>query len=266
MSSGTAGWTSEITTLRAGIRLQFAVIRAHPDYWMTAIVSPLLAIVFLGIVREAGRDDLVAAATLAPVLLGLVQVSLVISGETIDDDRWAGTLEPAIAAPGSLLVSTLGRVVAVTTTASVGFVPSWVVAWGLYGVEVPVHHPDVFVAASVATVLATSATGLLMASVFVLARSARVFQNSLSWPLFVLGGVLVPVTVLPVWLQPVARLVFLSWSGDLLRDALDPAPVHHVGARLAVIVGLGLATLLLASWVLTRIVDRVRRLGSATYA
>jgi ABC-2 type transport system permease protein len=271
MSSATAGWRSSapartLGAMWAGARLQLAIIRTHPDYWMVTAATPLLGVVFLAVVREAGRDDLVAGAVLAPVLYGLVAMSLSISGETVESDRWAGTLEAAIATPTPLAVPTFGRVAAVTALASVGFAVSWSAAWAVFGVVVAVPHPVVFGLAVFALLFAMAATALLMSGVFVLARSARVFQNSLSFPLYVLGGVVVPVTFLPGWLEPVARLVFLSWSSDLLRDALDPNPVEAAAPRLALVAAMGLVTLELARRVMVRIVDRARRLGSVTYA
>jgi len=275
MSSATAAWRSNRSTrglagalvpLWAGVRLQAALIRARPDYWMTSAVTPFLGVVFLAVVRQAGRDDLVAAAVLAPVLYALVVMSLSISGETIENDRWAGTLEPALATPVPLAAPVFGRVAAVTALASVGFVVSWLLAWALFGVVVTIPHPVVFGLGVISLLFAMSATALLMAAVFVLARSARSFQNSLSFPLHVLGGVVVPVTYLPDWLEPLARLVFLSWSSDLLRDALDPAPVEAAAPRLLLVGVMGVATLRLAHVVMARIVDRARSLGSVTYA
>ena len=108
---------------------------------------------------------------------------------------------------------------------------------------------------------AVAGTALIMASLFVLTRSARTFQNSLSYPFYVLGGVLVPVSYLPDWLRPLSSGVFLSWSADLLRASLAPAPVHRLAFRLAMIVLLGLAGLALGRLALGRILDRLRTSG-----
>ena len=56
-----------------------------------------------------------------------------------------------------------------------------------------------------------------MASLFVLARNAVTFSNSASFPFYVLGGILVPVSLLPHWVRRSSSIVFLSWSADLLR-------------------------------------------------
>jgi ABC-2 type transport system permease protein len=78
--------------------------------------------------------------------------------------------------------------------------------------------------------------------------------------------VLVPLSLLPDWVQPFGRLVFLSWSSDLVRDAILQPAVHAWPWRLAVIALLGLATLLGGQVVIGRVADRARRTGSVTYA
>lgn len=139
-------------------------------------------------------------------------------------------------------------------------------AWLGFGIMVPVVHPGVFVATLGATVLAMSGTAVVMAAVFVVSRSARNFQNALSYPLFLLGGVMVPAALLPEWLQPLSQAVFLSWSTDLLRDTLAAEPVPAVGARLTVVLLLGALGFVVGSLLLRWLVVRVRREGTVNYA
>ncbi|HVM17620.1 MAG TPA: ABC transporter permease [Gaiellaceae bacterium] len=246
----------------AGMRLQVRMIRADPDYLMPLATIPLFAIAFLAIVREAGRDDLTAYALLAPVLIALWSLSLLVSGEIVETDRWAGTLEPAVASPSSFPVVVLGRVAGVTAVSLLAFAEVWLVARLLFATSFELHHPLVFAATLAATVAATAATALLMAALFVLARSARTFQNSLSYPFYVLGGVIVPVAFLPDWLEPLSRAVFLSWSADLLRDSLTPGPVENAAKRLAAVLLLGGVGFLAGRLALERILRRVRAAGA----
>ena len=101
-----------------------------------------------------------------------------------------------------------------------------------------------------------------MATVFVLARTAMLFTNALGYPFYILGGVLVPVAFLPGWLRPVSRLVFLSWSSDLLRDALSAAPIRDLMLRLGVIAGLGLLEFGAALVLMRGMVRRASRQGT----
>ena len=246
----------------AGFRLQLRVVRSDADYVLPLATVPLFAITFLAIVRHAGREDLTAYAVMAPVLIALWALALLDSGEIVEGDRWQGVLEPAVAAPASFPVVVLGRVLAVTTIGLLSFAEVWLVARLLFGLWIEIEHPITFVLTLGATAFAVSGTAVIMAALFVLSRTPRTFQNSLSFPFYVLGGVLVPVSFLPDWLEPVSKVIFLSWSADLLRDSLGEAPVEDVAARLGMVVLLGAVGFGIGYALLARILRRARGLGS----
>jgi ABC-2 type transport system permease protein len=250
----------------AGFIFEMRLLRRSFDEMPVLVIAPLMTLIFLAITRHAGRDDLASYAVLAPALIALWGVALLVSGEIIERERHNGTLEALIAAPISFATMITGRIAAVTTLSLIGFVQSWLAAWLVFGEFVTIWHPVGFTAALVVTSLAMAGTATIMSAVFVLARSARAFQNSLNYPFYVLGGVMVPVSLLPDWVEPISRVVFLSWSSDLLRDTLSPGPVDDLGTRLGVILGLGVAGYLLGMFLLRRAVNRLRRTGSLGYA
>jgi ABC-2 type transport system permease protein len=251
-----------VRALYAGFRLQLRVVRSDADYVLPLATVPLFAVTFLAIFREAGRDDLTSYAVMAPVLIALWALALLDSGEIVEGDRWQGVLEPAVATPASFTVVVLGRVLAVTTIGLVSFAEVWLVARLLFGIAIEIEHPAIFLLTLAATAFAVSGTAVIMAALFVLSRTPRTFQNSLSFPFYVLGGVLVPVSYLPDWLEPVSRLIFLSWSADLLRDSLDEAPVDDVAARLGAVVLLGAVGFAVGYALLARILRRARSHGT----
>jgi ABC-2 type transport system permease protein len=246
----------------AGFRLQLRVVRTDADYVMPLATVPLFAVTFLAIVRHAGRDDLTSYAVMAPVLIALWALALLDSGEIIEGDRWQGILEPAVAAPASFSLVVLGRVLAVTTIGLLSFVEVWLIARLLFDVWIEIVHPIAFLLTLAATAFAVSGTAVIMAAVFVLSRTPRTFQNSLSFPFYVLGGVLVPVSFLPDWLEPVTHAIFLSWSADLLRDSLAEAAVDNLAGRLGMIVVLGAIGFAIGYALLARILHRARTQGT----
>lgn len=247
--------------LRGAARLQFQIVLSDRGYLNDILANPFFAIIFLGIVRAAGRRDLTAFAVVAPVLITLWGMALEIAGDIVDSDRNAGILEGVVATPVGFPTVVSGRVLAVTLLGGVGVVETWLVARFGFGADIVVHHPAALVATLVATGLAATATSIIMAGAFVLARTARTFQNSMQFPVFLLAGVIVPLTYLPAWLRPVGRLLFLSWSAGLLRASLAPAPVADLVPRLGIILGLGALGLLVGRAVLDLVLTRVRMLG-----
>ncbi len=248
--------------LRGAIGLQLRIVAADRGYLNEILANPFFAVIFLGIVRAAGRRDLTAYAVVAPVLITLWGMALEISGDIVDSDRGLGILEGVVATPVGFPTVVSGRVLAVTLLSLVGAGETWVVARFGFGVDIEIHHLGVLVATLFVTGLAMAGTALIMAGMFVLARTARTFQNTLNYPVFLLAGVIVPISYLPDWLPPVGRVFFLSWSGDLLRESLSPGPVRNLMPRLGIILFLGAAGLALGRATLHVVLRRVRTLGT----
>jgi ABC-2 type transport system permease protein len=253
---------STVRAFLAGFRLQARIVLTDPDYLMPLLTVPMFTITFLAIVRHAGRDDLTQYALLAPVLIALWALALLDAGEIVTGDRWYGVLEATIAAPTPLAPLLLGRILAVTAIALLSFVEVLLVGRLAFGAAIQVEHPVEFAATLAATAFAVSGTAVIMAGLFVLSRSPRTFQNSLSFPFYVLGGVLVPVRFLPDWLEPLSSVVFLSWAADLLRATLDAEPVTDFGRRLAMVVFLGGVGYAIGAAVVAWVLRRARVQGT----
>jgi ABC-2 type transport system permease protein len=218
-------------------------------------------VMFLLIVRSGGRGDLSAYAVVAPVFIALWWFALYHGGHVVQIDRNTQTLELAVAAPTGYPSVVFGRVLTVTALGMLSFAEVWVVGRYLLGAPVTVHHPWLLLAILLATAFAMAATALVMGGLFVLSRNGFSVANSVSYPFYLLGGILVPVALLPAWVQPLSRVVFLSWSADLLRASLNPAPVPHAGARIAMVVLLGAASLAVGLGLLRVVLERVRGRG-----
>jgi ABC-2 type transport system permease protein len=221
-----------------------------------------MTVVLLSISEHAGRRDLAAYAVLAPVLMALWDMALLIAGDVISRERSWGTLEALVATPARLAVVVLGRIAAVTAVSLLSFAEAWLVARLAFGVSLTVQHGRIFALCLLASAFAMAGTATLMSALFVLAPSARLMQNTLTYPFYLLAGVVVPVSLLPEWVRPLSDAVFLSWSADLLRRSLAPGPVDDAGRSLAVIAALGLAGLLAGVLAVNRTLRRARADGT----
>lgn len=244
----------------AGARIQLSFFRAYPDALIPFFTAPMFSVVFQLIFKHAGRQDLTGYAAIAPVFIALWWMALFNSGWTITIERWNGTIEMLVAAPASFAAVIFGRITATTLAGVLSFGETWIVA-RLFGTTVHIEHAWAFVATIVVTLAAMAGTAVAMASLFVLARNAVTFSNSASFPFYVLGGILVPVSVLPHWIRPVSSIVFLSWSADLLRAGLRPTPIHDFGFRLGMVALLGACGLGVGVWAMHVILRRVRGTG-----
>ena len=250
----------------SGARTQFWLVRRHPDELLTLCTIPFTVVMLLSIVMHAARPDLIANAFLAPTLIGLWGFSTGLAAEVLVGERWTSTLELGMAAPGSLHPVYLGRISAVMLLGVVPLGETWLLGEVLFGVTPAVHHPWVFWAAMAASVFAMTGTSLLLAAALLLVRNPNIYPNFLSFPIYLLSGVMVPVQYLPELLRPLSHVIFLSWSADLMRDSMATAPVAGVGWRLLAIIGLGIAALVAGRVLLAATLRRARELGVVTHA
>lgn len=252
-----------IRALRGAVRAQFLMTSRNLGSDLASLVIvPFFALTFLAIVKQSGRTGLLGYALMAPVLITLWQMALFVASELVNRDKYLGVLEGLAAAPAPFGLVMAGRVDTVTAFGLLGFAEAWLIAFVVFGTALPIRHPEVLVPALVASAFAASGTALLFSAAFALRESARVFQNSITFPFYVLGGILVPVAYLPAWLQPLSRIVYLSWSADLLRDSLSTRLPVDVPLRLGILVLLG-AVAMAAGWLLLqRMVDHLRREGT----
>jgi ABC-2 type transport system permease protein len=255
-----------LTLVGAAVRFEVATLRRSPGDLLVLATTPLLTVAFLAILRHSGQQAIQSYAVLAPAVMALWSIGVMICGEIIDNERASGTLELLLASPASLPTVIFGRIATVSLFSLVSIVETWLVAAVGFGVRITVVHPVLFVATLLCGVAATAGWATVMAGTFVLARSARLFQNSISYPVFVLGGALVPVALLPGWLRWLSRAIYLSWTSDLLRDAVSPGSVPHALARLGVVLALGAAGLAVGLWMIERVSVRVRSSGEAGFA
>ena len=250
----------------AGVRLETAILRAQYDAVLPLFTAPLFTIIFLTIVRSSGRHDLQPDALMAPVLMTLWWFALFQGGNLVTGDRWQGMLEWILATPSSLAVVMLGRIASIMGLGLFGFLEVWAVGKLVFDVSVPFEHPLALVLTLLATMFAMAGTAVVFAALFVLTRNAFTFANSASFPFYVLGGVFVPVAILPGWIQPVTKVVFMSWSADLLRASLKAAPVHNLWPRLGMVLLLGSVSFLIGRGILALVLRRMQHNGELATA
>ncbi|RFS81080.1 ABC transporter permease [Actinomadura spongiicola] len=247
------------------VLLQIALSRRRPEHALILLIAPMQTTTMLALALTEDREDVVANAVLAPGLIGLWVAALDYAGRVVTEDRWAGRFSPMIATPVPLGLVVAGRVATVVLVGAAAFAESWLAAALAFGRVLTVADPVPFALAITATCLATVGTATLISAVFVMSRAHEVLQNSLGYPFYILGGILVPVAALPGWLHPFSRVVFLSWSAELLRDTVR-GDASDWPRSVAAVLGLGAAAMAAGLWLTRRYVDRARREGTVGHA
>jgi ABC-2 type transport system permease protein len=119
--------------------------------------------------------------------------------------------------------------------------------WGrfLFGIEVSVAHPLLFLLSLPVTVVSVGAVGFLLSVTVVRYRSAWALGSSLELPVWLVCGFLVPIGILPDWVRPLSWLLAPTWGVQAIREsALGGNPLPELGLCLLIGAGyLGLGVL-----------------------
>ncbi|WP_055590502.1 ABC transporter permease [Peterkaempfera griseoplana] len=216
-----------MTALRRLPRLLAVGVRTHVVYQsrspleitFAAVLPVVQATLAVYLFRAAGDPDRLIQASVGAGLMGMWSSVLFGSGGAVQNQRWLGTLEPLVVAPAPLAAVLLPITLA---TAVVGtYAMGATLLWGvlLFGVPLHLAHPLAFVAAVPACVLALGLTGMLLAATFVLLRNANALANALDTPVWLLSGLLVPITVLPGWTRPLSWALPPTWGARAVQAA-----------------------------------------------
>jgi ABC-2 type transport system permease protein len=226
------------------------------------LTIPLSSFVALAILTHSGRADLAGYALVAAVLMSIGQMAFFVGSEILANEREGQTLELVVASPTSYYVPLLTRIAVISSMGVVGFLEAWLIARWVFGLAITIHHPLIALTTLCLTIFAASVTALITSTVYCFGKTTRTYQNAIPGPLYLLGGVLVPISFLPAFIQPFSRLIFFFWSADLLRDSLRPGPIDDVAQRLVAIVALGLVGGAIGALLFGRLLTHLRREGT----
>jgi ABC-type uncharacterized transport system permease subunit len=233
----TLALTSDRQSAWEATRIAFAICTAtarsyfmrRSAYLVDIIRSPMYpAFYFLTLVltyRIAGRSVVDGFNTQGYLLVGTIgivlwQSNLWASGYAIEQERFEGTIN-------SLFLTPASRAAVVSGYALGSFfftiLPNIVIV-GVLALLVHIHsniqNPLAVIASVVGLGAATYALGFALAGVFVLSRRANLLANFLQSPIYLLSGMLVPISALPYSMRLVAAIFPLSSGMNALRQSL----------------------------------------------
>jgi ABC-2 type transport system permease protein len=236
---------SVLRLLWVGWRFHVKSLTLSGFFLITTVFGPaLIATIAYYMFKSGQRPGTLFYASLGAAVYGIWSSTLFGSGGALAWQRWQGTLEVVVSTPTPLLLIVLPLTIA---TSSIGLYSlAATLFWGrvVFGVPFQVEHPFAFVVAVPATILGLGLLGVVLASTFILYRHANALSNMLEWPVLLVTGMLVPLSLLPGWSHPIAWALAPTWGVRAVRAAaLGGNPWPAVGATLA----LGLAYLALGA-------------------
>jgi ABC-2 type transport system permease protein len=183
----------------------------------TVVFQPIIiALLGLWMLKDKGADAAVFVVV-GSGLTGLWSSLLFISGNSINFERWTGTLESLVAIPTPFEVIVFGKNLANVAQSLLSMVLGYFIAIFAFGYALQIQQPLLFTVSVILAVIAFVSFGLIIAPIFVMNPGVRAWQNAMEFPVYVLCGFLFPIALLPGWTTPVSYLLPPYWAAVALH-------------------------------------------------
>ena len=166
------------------------------------------------------RDTAANAAMFVVVgsgLTGLWSGLLFISGNSINAERWQGTLESLVGAPTPFDVIVFGKNLANVVQSLLSMIVAYLLAALFFNYSLHIDQPLLFFVSILFSVFAFISFGLTIAPLFVMYREVQQWQNALEYPMYILAGFLFPILLLPGWTTPLSYILPPYWAAVALH-------------------------------------------------
>jgi len=183
------------------------------------LVQPLIiAILGIWMLKERGGDYGIFVVV-GSGMTGLWTNLVFMSGNSITEERWTGTLEFLVAQPTPIQVIIFGKNLASVLQSLLSMFASYLLAALIFSLPLKITHPFYFAVSIVLGVISFVCFGLAIAPVFVMNPSVQRWQNSMEYPIYILCGFLFPIALLPGWTTPLSYLLSPYWTARALHGA-----------------------------------------------
>ena len=184
-------------------------------------------------------------ASLGAAVMGIWGATSTSAGSAMQRERWHGTLELLVAAPAPFALILLPVTLGLATMGLYSLVAT--LLWGrlLFGIELALEHPLLFAVSIPVAIASMGSLGFLMAVSFVRYRRAWALGNMFEYPVWLVCGFLVPLSLFPDWVRPISWVLAPTWGMNAIREsALGGNPLPDIAMCLglaSVYVAIGVA-------------------------
>jgi ABC-2 type transport system permease protein len=231
---------------------------------LLAILWPLFfATVAFFMFGQSKSSEPLVYASLGAAVMGVWTATSVPSASALQRARWHGTLELQVAAPVHFSFVLLPMTIA-TSTIGV-YCMSATLLWGrlLFGIHLPIEHPLLFALSIPATIVSIGMLGFLLAVSVVRYRTAWSIGATLEYPVWLVCGFLVPLSLFPGWVRPISWALAPTWGISAVREsALGGSPLPDMLMCLA----LGASYMLFGVLILNTVLRAARRTAALALA
>ena len=225
----------------------------------TVIVQPLIvALLAIFMLRDKPGFEAIYVVV-GSALTGLWSGTLFFSAFNIHRERWTGTLEEIVASPTSLQTVIIGKSLANAAMSFSSMIFGYMLAGLLFGFELTISNLPAFIVSALLTLLSLIALGLVIAPFMSINIGANAWANALEFPMYILGGFLFPLALLPNWVTPVSYFLAPYWGARAMHGTSSGSvPFLDVLLSWGMMILFIVAYMLLSSWLFKKLLYKAR--------
>jgi ABC-2 type transport system permease protein len=250
---------SRLRVIWTVFRMHLKQVAVNSFVIISVIVQPLIiALLAIYLLRDTEGFQAIYVIV-GSAIGGLWTGTLSFSTFNIGFERRAGTLESIIGSPTHLATVIIGKTLANTVMSLSSMLFSYPIAALLFGYRLTVAHPFLFAVSLLLTVLAMISLGMVIAPLMAVNVGAGVWVNVLEWPMYILGGFLFPVSLLPAWTTPISYALSPYWAARALHATSSGGlPLSDVFTSWGLLVGFSVVYWFISAWLFRVLLRRAR--------
>lgn len=201
----------------AAFKQQAIHFLADPQWIIPSIVAPFVFTIVALFIYGDVDGPIVLQAVLGGGVLGMWGNTIFASGYSVSYDRFNGTVEPIMISSTNLIDVIAGRSIWNTFIGLINALLVFVVAELMFNTSMTLQDPVLFFCILILTLASLACIGLIFSAFFVWTRMSSTLFAILEFPIYILSGAMVPITVLPTGLQYISYVLPPSWGVDALK-------------------------------------------------
>jgi len=223
------------------------------------LVQPMIiAVLALFMLRGTG-ENYAMFVVVGSGLTGLWSSLLFISGNSINGERWQGTLESLVAAPIPFEVIIFGKNLANVIQSLLSMTFSYMLAALFFGYTLHMTAPLLFITSVLLSIFAFISFGLIIAPLFIMYRGIQQWQNAMEFPVYILAGFLFPIALLPNWTTPVSYILPPYWAARALHEtSTGAADLQKIALAWGMMIVFSIVDLFIASKLFKKMLYKAR--------
>lgn len=239
----------------------------HPYRVFQVLIFPgLMSLLATLILRAHEADTGFFRIAVGAGLVGMWASLLGTSMFTISREReWYGTFETLTGVPASLTAIFGGYIFADAVSSLAALPISFLVAAALVDVDFGSVDPAAMTGSLAAASIAMFSLALVLAPLMALFPVLTRWANALEYPVWIVGGFLFPIALLPGWTTPISNGLTAYWAAESLQRAADDAGVAELLPLWGAVVALSAAYIAVSVVLFNLSINRLKRTGALAY-